>query len=65
VSEIWELLESIGFEPYVVLGREDFAEVLRHGGRLLRQDYATFSPDLLLRSSEVSQHVKALIQKLN
>lgn len=65
VSAIWALLESIGFEPYVVLGKDDFEEVLRHGGNRVKQDYARFSPDAILRSPEVSQHVKAIIRELN
>jgi hypothetical protein len=64
IPAIWNLLESIGFEPYVVLGKDDFEEVLRHGGHLVKDDYARFSPDLVLRSPEVSSHVKAIIQDL-
>lgn len=64
VSEIWRLLESIGFEPYVVLGEDDFDEMLRHGGRLLRPGYAQFDPQALLKSRVVSDHVKTLIREL-
>ena len=64
VSAVWNLLESIGFEPYIVLGRDDFEEVLRHGGDLVKNDYARFSPDRILRSPDVSSHVKAIIQEL-
>jgi hypothetical protein len=60
VRDVWRLLESIGFEPYVVLGKDDFDEMLRHGGKLLRTDYAQFSPDVLLDSAAVSDHVEAL-----
>jgi hypothetical protein len=65
VSDVWELLQSIGFEPYVVLGKDDFEEMLKHGGKLLRDDYAQFSPDALLRSGAVSDHVKALVRELS
>lgn len=64
VAAVWDLLQSIGFEPYVVLGKDDFQEVLSHGGRLLREDYATFSPYHVLNSPKVSQHVKAIIREL-
>lgn len=64
VSDVWRLLQSIGFDPYVVLGKADFDEMLQHGGRLLREDYATFDPDLLLDSPQVSNHVKALVREL-
>lgn len=64
VRDIWRLLESIGFEPYVVVGKDDFDEMLRHGGRPLRDNYAQFSPGVLLRSKQVSDHVKALISEL-
>jgi hypothetical protein len=64
VRDIWEMLQSIGFEPYVVLGKDDFEEMLRHGGKLLKEDYAQFYPDVLLESAAVSNHVKALIREL-
>lgn len=64
VREIWNLLQSIGFEPYVVLGRDDFDEMLKYGGKLVRSDYAQFFPDALLESAVVSNHVKALIREL-
>jgi hypothetical protein len=56
------LLQSIGFEPYVVLGTEDFKEMLRHGGKLLREGYAEFDPYALMESPAVTDHVKALVQ---
>jgi hypothetical protein len=64
VSDVWRLLQSIGFDPYVVLGKDDFDEILKHGGRLLRDGYAQFNPDALLRSAAVSDHVKALVREL-
>lgn len=64
VREIWELLQSIGFEPYVVLGTDDFDEMLKYGGKLIRSDYAQFYPDALLESPVVSDHVKSLIHEL-
>lgn len=64
VSDIWRLLESIGFDPYVVVGKDDFDEMLKHGGRPLKDGYAEFNPDVLLKSAAVSDHVKALVQEL-
>jgi hypothetical protein len=64
VGDVWRLLESIGFEPYVVLGKADFDEMLKHGGKLLRDDYAQFSPNELLQSAAVTDHVKALVREL-
>lgn len=64
LREVWQLLESIGFEPYVVLGKDDFQEMLEHGGRLLRADYAQFNPTDILQCPTVSDHVKALAQEL-
>jgi hypothetical protein len=43
VREVWDLLQSIGFEPYVILGKDDFDEILKHGGRQLRDGYAVQS----------------------
>ena len=37
VLDVWRVLESVGFEPYVVLGNDDFDEIMKHGRKLLRQ----------------------------
>ncbi|HET9963078.1 MAG TPA: hypothetical protein VFQ34_12125 [Nitrospiraceae bacterium] len=42
------LLESLGFDLYVVVGDDDFHEMLKHGGKSIRDDYAYFYPDALL-----------------
>jgi hypothetical protein len=65
VSDVWRLLKSVGFEPYVVLGKDDFDEVLKHGGQLQRDNYATFYPDALLSDANVTDHVKSLLQELS
>jgi hypothetical protein len=65
VGGVWECLQSIGFEPYVVLGKDDFDEMLKYGGRLLREGYAEFSPNALLKSPVVSDHVKTLVRELS
>lgn len=65
VSDVWRLLQSIGFEPYVVLGKDDFDELLNHGGQLQRENYATFFPDVLLADANVSDHLKSLIEELS
>ena len=64
VKDIWRLLESIGFEPYVVVGDDDFNEILKHGGRKIRDDYANFYPEELLVNAAVSVHVKALLREV-
>lgn len=64
IREIWELLESIGFSPYVVVGKDDFDEILKYGGHLTKEDYAHFSPDVLLHSFEVTEHIKSLVREL-
>ncbi len=40
--DVWRLLQSIGIEPYVVFGKDDFDEILKNGGNLNRDDYAQF-----------------------
>jgi hypothetical protein len=65
VRDIWELLMSIGFEPYVVVGEDDFDEIVKHGGQKIRDDYALFYPPALLKSPAVSKHVKALLEELS
>jgi hypothetical protein len=64
MRDIWNLLDSIGFEPFVVFGRDDFEEVLRHGGKSIREDYAHFYPDELLGNARVSDHIKSLLLEL-
>lgn len=65
VKDVWALLRSIGFSPYIVLGEDDFGEMLAHGGTLLMPGYAQFDPDSLLKSTAVSAHVKGLVRKLS
>ena len=62
VNDVWRLLESIGVDPYAVVGKDNFDA--KHGGRLLREGYAEFNPDVLLQSAGVSDHVKALVRDL-
>jgi hypothetical protein len=64
ISDVWKLLKSIGFEPYVVLGQDDFDEMLSHGSQLIKPDYALFDPEALLESETVSNHIKALVREL-
>src|SRR5271165_795059 len=45
IGEVWRLCQSIGFAPYIVLGKDDFEEMLKHGGELLRPNYAQFNPN--------------------
>ena len=63
VLDVWELLEEIGFDPYVVLGEQDFQEVLRYGGRLAGPNYLQFDPQALLESKAVSEHIKSFAKE--
>ena len=64
IKDIWRLLESMGSEPYVVFGGDDFDEILNHGGEKIRDDFARFYPGALLDSAAVSNHVKALLREV-
>ncbi len=64
LRQIWDLLESIGFEPFVVLGRDDFAEILSVGGERVSDDYARFYPDMVHASVRVSDHIKSLLREV-
>ena len=70
VRGVWRLLRSIGFDPYVVLGADDFFEVLKHGGqRMPKKDerdpeFLEFHPEELSESRAVSNHVKELMREL-
>jgi len=64
VGDVWRLLQTVDFEPYVVLGKDDFNEVLEFGGELVTDDYATFNPGEILGNQSVSKHVKTLLEEL-
>lgn len=64
IKDIWELLGSLGFEPFVVLGRDDFEEILMAGGTRVREDYAYFYPDSVHNDLTVSEHVKSLLSEV-
>jgi len=64
VGDVWVLLESLGFEPFVVFGADDFDEMLKYGGKSIRDDYASFYPGALLESAAVSKHVKSLLREV-
>jgi len=64
IKDVWHLLEFVGFEPYIVLGQDDFEEMLKHGGSLINPDYALFNSYALLESETVSDHIKTLVKQL-
>jgi hypothetical protein len=64
VASVWRLLSFIGFEPYVVLGKDDFEEALSHGAWEVEPGYARFDPEALLNSA-VSDHIKRLVRELD
>jgi TIR domain len=64
VAEVWDLLQSVGFDPYIVLDQDDFDEMLAHGGELIKDGYAHFDPGALARSRSVSSHIKGLLREL-
>ena len=64
VRDIWRLLESVGFEPFVVFGRDDFEEILVAGGESVRDDYAYFYPDRVYQNARVSDHIKSLLREV-
>lgn len=63
IKDIWTVLTSVGFKPYVVLGNDDFEEIVKYGGEKIRDDYAHFDPYDLLETAGVSDHVKTLLRK--
>ncbi|WP_020183304.1 toll/interleukin-1 receptor domain-containing protein [Methylotenera sp. 1P/1] len=64
VRDIWRLLESIGHNPFIVLGQDDFQEALKYGGQLVRENYATFNPTMLVDNPRVSEHVQDLLREI-
>ena len=74
VADVWSLLVSVGFDPYVVLGKDDFDEMLEYGLLLSQgeadetaEEYAIFNPDMLamlVKSPGISDHIKVLAHSL-
>jgi len=64
VNDVWRLLKSQGCKPYAVLGKDDFDEVVRNGGKLIRTDYAIIEPYALSDSPNASDHIKTLLHEL-
>jgi hypothetical protein len=64
MADVWRVLATIGFEPFVVVGRDDFDEILAHGGERVDDNYAYFYPDAVITSAAVSDHTKTLLQEL-
>ena len=61
MKDIWDILTSIGFDPFVVLGGDDFDEIVKYGGEQIQDDSVYFYPDKLLDSAQVSEHIKSLL----
>ena len=64
IPDAWRVLESVGFDPFVVFGKDDYEEILQHGGVEVGENYAHFYPSALLSNAAVSQHVKVLLREL-
>lgn len=52
VRDVWDLPESIGFDPYVVLGEDDVQEILQNGGAKSAQATRPLMLGLVLRPQE-------------
>ena len=65
LEDVWRLLISIGWHQCIVLGKDDFDEVVSCGaGTKLREDYATYYPDKIMQSVELSPHLKQLFSEI-
>lgn len=64
IDDVWHVLRSVGFDPFVVLGKDDFDEILKHGGERVSANFAHFYPSKLLRNAGVSEHIKDLLQRV-
>jgi hypothetical protein len=64
IRDVWAVLRSVGFDPFVIFGQDDFKEILQYGGERIREDYAHFYAERLLADGRVSEHVKSLVSEL-
>lgn len=65
LEDVWKLSMSVGWKQCIVLGTDDFNEVINCGaGTKIREDYATYHPDQLMRSEILSPHLKRLFSEI-
>jgi len=59
-----EVLRDAGFEPYVVMSKEDGEVILRSGGLPYSDDRVRFSPEEVETNSEVSPRLRRMMRRL-
>ena len=64
VGGVWRVFDSINFQPTIVLGKDDFDELIHHGGTLDQDGCTRFDPNEVLQSPDVSEHFKSLIRQM-
>jgi TIR domain len=65
LSEAIGCLRFAGFEPYVVMSREDAAVVAQAGGIAHTENKLRFSPDQVARHPSASPRLRRLMHRLN
>lgn len=65
VGEVWHALMEIGFEPFVVLGKDDFDELVKLGGVQVKDDYAYFDPYQIIHNTGITRHLKSIVQGID
>ena len=64
VSGCIKTLRDAGFEPYVVMSKEDAEVVLRAGGVPFRADRVRFSPEAVARNPQASPRLRRMMLRL-
>jgi hypothetical protein len=57
-------LRDAGFEPYVVMSKEDSTVILRAGGMRYRDDRVRFSPEEVESNPQVSPRLRRMMRRL-
>lgn len=64
MSDCVRTLRDAGFEPYVVMSKEDAEVVLRAGGVPYRDDRVRFSPESIARNPQASPRLRRMMLRL-
>jgi len=63
INECIEVLRFVGFEPYIMVEKQIFIEILNAGGILYKENKVRFNPDQILRSKLISRRTAEYVKR--
>jgi hypothetical protein len=65
LRDVWNLLRDIGWKQFIVLGKDDFDEVVQSGaGTLASEDFARYSTNQIMSNEKLSPYLKRLFAQI-